>query len=610
MLPEKRNADDLEPSTYTRSKRRKFDRVREEVVPAFEESLSWLKDMAGSPWLLDLNKQGALQLDSHCITWKLDLDILSGDDIPDAMSPLEAMPKEIIEALETAFPKRLRKAQEVFSALNERLELLRETRPNPQTYAEDWSSAQRQWDDILCLRPTERRGLPLSVLHLVFLRYQLQRVQPLPTHDVGIRARQVASELCLHMGDSYSTKPERSKTFNALVSPLFPTFVSHAIHPKSELAQGHVNFILRAHDGIATPFPLIAREDKREIGEAGDPFVQAARVFHMLIEEIQVKDSPQAQRFLENGAPMFILTITGPLLSIAGAFYDGRACVVEPLGPSYWMLEDDTGGRQRDIAQALAQDKDQPPLVAHHPGIPRIYDLITTSLPENRSQDLPPMATTIANVALTLSAPFPPSPLTMFTGHITLDSEPHPVLAKLVPDSYGSEVHTLLYEHGFAPRLYGYSSVEGAPTLYVMEYLDASDRWTTLHHVKKKKVTESTPMKAQWLDAIWKTIDDVLSLLEENNMVHGDFRANNILIQCDENGTPLLRPDTSNATESKVHLKVIDFDWAGTSGQVSYPPSRNEVIKHIKWPAGIGERIEAGHDRKLLDSWWPNYSSS
>jgi hypothetical protein len=48
-----------------------------------------------------------------------------------------------------------------------------------------------------------------------------------------------------------------------------------------------------------------------------------------------------------------------------------------------------------------------------------------------------------------------------------------------------------------------------------------------------------------------------------------------------------------------LDMKLVDFDWAGTSGKVNYPFRRNE---NIPWPAEAGEPIVIGHDRQLLES--------
>jgi hypothetical protein len=84
-------------------------------------------------------------------------------------------------------------------------------------------------------------------------------------------------------------------------------------------------------------------------------------------------------------------------------------------------------------------------------------------------------------------------------------------------------------------------------------------------------------------------MDRILQAMETAELVelvHGDFRPNNIMVREIEG-------------QLELEMKVVDFDWAGTSGKVNYPFRRNE---NISWPAAAGEPIVIEHDRQLLES--------
>ena len=158
---------------------------------------------------------------------------------------------------------------------------------------------------------------------------------------------------------------------------------------------------------------------------------------------------------------------------------------------------------------------------------------------------------------------------------------PLQVLVKLVPRSYSREVHGYMAKNKLAPKLYGYAEVEGAPTAYVMEYLDPSI-WQTLHQFfKPKKDPGVDPFQLR--EAICKT----LKMLDDGDYVHGDLRSNNIMIRTD-------------VIEKSVELRVVDFDWAGKAGQVCYPAERNT---NIQWPGKAGEPILKKHDSEMVDFW-------
>jgi serine/threonine protein kinase len=154
------------------------------------------------------------------------------------------------------------------------------------------------------------------------------------------------------------------------------------------------------------------------------------------------------------------------------------------------------------------------------------------------------------------------------------------VLIKLiVGDRYGTEAHKILAKAEFAPALYGTAKVQGAPTAYVMEYLSPNDGWKTLHeHARQHGDVKSHILAPLRL---------IFAEMEKHDIVHGDFRPNNIMIR-------------RKGAGDDYELRIIDFDWAGENGKVNYPWCRNE---DISWPGQPNDPIVIPHDRKLLGSY-------
>ena len=168
-------------------------------------------------------------------------------------------------------------------------------------------------------------------------------------------------------------------------------------------------------------------------------------------------------------------------------------------------------------------------------------------------------------------------------------------LVKLVQGGYGAGVQQTLAKEGLAPILYGSATVEGAPTAYVMEHLSPhelgqSKGWVTLFtFMQGWSPQEDHKVK------IDERLRKVVALMEMSGLVHGDLRPNNIMLELKEDGSPVELDDGG------VHLKVVDFDWAGPVNLAKYPKCRN---KGVIWPGVDGEAIEAGHDGQMLKSWW------
>ena len=138
-----------------------------------------------------------------------------------------------------------------------------------------------------------------------------------------------------------------------------------------------------------------------------------------------------------------------------------------------------------------------------------------------------------------------------------------PVVVKLVSRSYSQQVHEHLAAKGLAPKLYGYAKVDGAPTAYVMEYLDPSE-WKTLHRFMNASSTVLSRTELR------KALEGIVRALKSKNHVHGDLRPNNIMIHKDLLKQPL-------------GLMVVDYDWAGETSKVYYPAEWNPEIEDIKW---------------------------
>jgi serine/threonine protein kinase len=162
-----------------------------------------------------------------------------------------------------------------------------------------------------------------------------------------------------------------------------------------------------------------------------------------------------------------------------------------------------------------------------------------------------------------------------------LDEQAREVCVKIVYRPYGENVHRLLSHEGMAPKLLGVSRTDGGPNVIVMEMLN--DPWQTLYTFAQ--------CNSRWSadgvqPAIRKRLEEILAKLEAGGFVHGDFRANNIMVNPDDEKLAVL----------------VDFDWAGEAGKVHYPLDRNH--SRIQWPGEPASAISVGHDQFMLQTQW------
>ncbi|TFK49812.1 hypothetical protein OE88DRAFT_387812 [Heliocybe sulcata] len=139
----------------------------------------------------------------------------------------------------------------------------RHPKPSPSDYALHWAS--QGVPSLLCGRPPDRHGPPLSTLHDVFREFIVRVGSPLPLGcPRAIQAQRAAVSLCRWMGESFVDQTSRSTKFDDCVRGLFPEWRNQRqLKPPDEVCTGYVDRTLESVDGRIFVF----REDRRDIGQ-------------------------------------------------------------------------------------------------------------------------------------------------------------------------------------------------------------------------------------------------------------------------------------------------------------------------------------------------------
>ncbi|KAG8942215.1 hypothetical protein FRC03_003504, partial [Tulasnella sp. 419] len=425
--------------------------------------------------------------------------------------------------------------------------------PPPSSYAKNsvWCIWQEKADAIQCLRPPHREGLPLCILDEVFRQFRLQVAEEFPATNEAAAAIESAHKLCCEMGNSFENEKARQKSFDQCIDSLFGTKdwrQQYTIDSKNEKCTAIVDRCLFVNDMLC-----IIREAKVDIGLGNDVYMQVSRDFQMYISYLHEERST----LLKYGAPTFLVCVFGPLLLIAGGFWDGKSVIVEPLGPAFMMFPDCSHDRIQTLARQLYALKQgvntlssrKPLIEPLISGVPRIYPSFID----------PDSFTSSQEQSLSFIRPLQDCSSLMFLANVGNLEDPR--LVKLVTGRYGTIVHKTLAAQGFAPTLYGQKSLKGAPTAYVMEYLAPpsgpleAKGWVTLY-----KFSQS-PGAIEHRNVIWAALDRILGVMQKEEVVHGDLRSNNLMVEVDADG------GLSLGEGDIVSMKVVDFDWGGKSGE-------------------------------------------
>jgi hypothetical protein len=136
--------------------------------------------------------------------------------------------------------------------------------------------------------------------------------------------------------------------------------------------------------------------------------------------------------------------------------------------------------------------------------------------------------------------------------------------------TYSKVVHEKCAALGRAPTLRGFQRLAGDWCMVVMDHL--TDSWRLLSHC--------LPVHQPF-----EQIRELLDTLHQHHLVHGDIRGSNILVG----------KDTGD-------FMLLDFDWAGTIGETTYPMNLN-MSHGLRRPDGVvdGMPILAEHDVEMLN---------
>ena len=149
------------------------------------------------------------------------------------------------------------------------------------------------------------------------------------------------------------------------------------------------------------------------------------------------------------------------------------------------------------------------------------------------------------------------------------------VVVKFV-QQYGIDAHRYLANLGYAPQVLYFGNVYPdtikrplRPRMVIMEYIDGESAFT------------ATLTASQCL-----ALRDAITVMHEQNFVHGDLRPPNVHI----------------GKDGKVY--VLDFDWAGLVGKAFYPFS---LAENNDWPLQVNAHLNdmlpvtKEHDIYMLD---------
>ncbi|KAI9449631.1 hypothetical protein BJY52DRAFT_1192401 [Lactarius psammicola] len=151
----------------------------------------------------------------------------------------------------------------------------------------------------------------------------------------------------------------------------------------------------------------------------------------------------------------------------------------------------------------------------------------------------------------------------------TLDVPEKEIIVKFTR-RYSIDLHNFCAERGHAPSILGFSSVPGGWFVVAMDYISPS--------VYPSQSRNLVRLRDKWKGDL-KTL---VQSFHEANLVHGDLREPNMIC-------------------SGETIMLVDFDWGGRAGEVSYPHARlNPELTNGR--ESVDGKIMKDDDDRILDN--------
>ncbi|KAG0702543.1 hypothetical protein DFH29DRAFT_875082 [Suillus ampliporus] len=451
------------------------------------------------------------------------------------------------------------------------------TGPNPSTAAKSTQYRQIQGGPRLLAKIYDGRFaehnladthvLPIQLFNPAFAYFSSKAFDP--TYDVPDETLNYVQDLMHRFATIHSNEDARKLHLTSLLEKVIGApFICTCTRDGKCIPDASV---LASHQH--TPICLIVNEEKNEIGDGGsDPAVQASFSF------LRISSHQESELHLRCNCPAFLLVHAGPWLAVLGAVLTEK-CVVQRLTDFIWIPAHSAIDRgqclrvarvMHALRESVVQLKDWYDGVFKHQE--PLYDL---SRPVRHSRFFPTPDTYICDgnpVRFSYQEPLESYPSCVTYLAKTAGADPINVVVKFVCE-YGEDVHKVMAEAGFAPKLLYYGPINitshmpsyGTLRMVVMEYVDGTTAYS------------SSKLPENYHHDLTKAIN----YCHAQGFVFGDLRKPNVMITKDD----------------KVQL--IDFDWAGREGEVRYPIS---ISRGIDWPEGVrgNGHILKKHDRDML----------
>ncbi|PVG00641.1 hypothetical protein CPB86DRAFT_729011 [Serendipita vermifera] len=183
-----------------------------------------------------------------------------------------------------------------------------QVKPAPREFANSrtWRVYQQRSDAILCLRPADKRGLPMPLMHTAFCKFTHHFHEP-PLDEHTPKYLSIADKLCQAMPSAFDSESDRRRDFEKIFVALDEKLEQHIeffLSKKASTAKestGYVDVAKTIDEGGS----VVVLFEEFKVESTGDAYMQICRSYEVLCAE--TKTEP----LLKFGYPAFLLCVLG-----------------------------------------------------------------------------------------------------------------------------------------------------------------------------------------------------------------------------------------------------------------------------------------------------------
>ncbi len=364
-------------------------------------------------------------------------------------------------------------------------------------------------------------------------------IQFMNSDDVDGKYGHVASNLMKSMSGVFENENKRVEEFKRIVENLDQNF---KLTKEKETRRAHDVTGYKSDGTLKIKGRCVVNwEFKNESGNA----VQQNNVYFILMQKGHHEDR----------SPMLLVSVIGcHYLQVFGAAWDGKRACIDPLSDPVSLLyvpQDPKNGVLKVARLLSSMDK----------AIRELSEYYGKPQEERNRLNVGPYWNDNGNLLEYNQTSPTIRPPWVFEAKYETDKA---ATVKFVQGHYGEAVHQYLATRSLAPKLYKCKSLPGGWYAVVMEKLKGKLATTT--GTLNRKMKES--------------LKNAVKLMHDNDMVHGDLRAENILVLSDDT------------------VRILEFDWADKVEIATYPPDLDPIpeLRHPEVEVKCGGMIKKDHD--------------